>query len=406
VGEDRSASIEIADARQVAAPRRVARRALFYLSGYDPRGPGFYHRLYREQAALQAALTGAAVKVGPRRNSGPLVAQWRVSATYDGQAAETDYHFLRWDDQVRGAWRTGELALLVQIWRGLSVFARRGVLGLTRRRWRAPFFASLFPAVASSLYLAAMAVVGLGLWWVARAALTRVGAPGSAWIVLLAPLIVASQLRRGWRWLDARLGVSWLSRCISYMIDTAHDAAAVGARCDDLAALVAQAAQDPAIDEVLLVGHSQGCAHAARIAARLIQAPRGSGRSGLALSLLTLGQPFALYHRLAEDRGFKADLARLAFSDQLVWVDYTSPGDPVSSSDIDPLEGLGLSGARWPRRRSPRFHQLVSPARFRRMQIRLLDYHFQYLMAGERVGDYDFFRLTAGPQPLSVAAAP
>ena len=37
----------------------VKRRAVFYIEGYDPRGPSHYHGLYRDEAAKQAKLEPA-----------------------------------------------------------------------------------------------------------------------------------------------------------------------------------------------------------------------------------------------------------------------------------------------------------------------------------------------------------
>ena len=45
----------------------VARRTVFYIEGYDPRGPSHYHTLYTEEAAKQCAVNGAPLIVGPLR---------------------------------------------------------------------------------------------------------------------------------------------------------------------------------------------------------------------------------------------------------------------------------------------------------------------------------------------------
>jgi hypothetical protein len=42
------------------------RRRIFYISGFDPRGPAHYHCLYAEKAVKQAAVNGLAIEVGPR----------------------------------------------------------------------------------------------------------------------------------------------------------------------------------------------------------------------------------------------------------------------------------------------------------------------------------------------------
>jgi len=380
----------------------VRRRRVYYIAGFDPRGAGYYHGLYRDHGVRQAALAGAAIAVGPRRNQGKLLARWNVSATYDGRTNETDYCFLRWDDLVRGRWKQTDLKLLSEIWRCLIQFARHGVIAQMLRGGPATFLAGIFPAVASSLYLAGMISGTALLCWAGFTIAVRLGAPG--WIGALPPLLLLTQVRAGWRWIDRRLGIGWLNRCFSYIMDNAEDASEAEARCDAFAELIVEQANDAAIDEVLLVGHSQGSLHAVRTAARVLAREPQFGRGRTRFSLLTLGQPFAVYTPLPEDASFKRDLARVAASDALVWLDETSPGDPVSSCGIDPLIGIAVEGRLWPVRKSPRFHLLLTRANFRRIKFKPLDFHFQYVMSGDILGAYDYFRLTAGPDLLLEAA--
>jgi len=392
-----------AAARPVAASGAgVRRRRVFYIGGFDPRSAGYYHGLYRDHGRRQAALAGAAFEVGPRRNQGKLLSRWTVTATYDGQTTETDYCFLRWDDLVRGRWKQSEARLLYEIWRCLSTFARNGVWSVLYRKGPATIVAGMFPAIVSTLYLAAMfggtAALSLAGYHLAN----RLGAPG--WVGALPPLLILTQLRAWWRWIDPRLGIGWLNRCFTYIMDNAEDASEAETRCDAFADIIVQQVEDEAIDEVLLVGHSQGTLHAIRTAARVLERDPAFGRGRSRFSLLTLGQPFAVYTPLPDDANFKRDLARVAASDALAWLDETSPGDPVSSCAVDPLNGILVEGRLWPVRKSPRFHLLLTKANFRRIKLKPLDFHFQYVMAGDVLGAYDYFRITAGPDFLLEAA--
>lgn len=67
----------------------VKTRHVFYLHGYDPRSPAAYHRLYREQAARQGALTGVEIEVGPRERNGDESARWPVTYRADGGEVHT-----------------------------------------------------------------------------------------------------------------------------------------------------------------------------------------------------------------------------------------------------------------------------------------------------------------------------
>jgi hypothetical protein len=49
---------------------------------------------------------------------------------------------------------------------------------------------------------------------------------------------------------------------------------------------------------------------------------------------------------------------------------------------------------------SAAFTRTLSPARWKELRWRFFRLHFQYLCAFDRPGDYDYFRITAGPVTL------
>jgi hypothetical protein len=124
------------------------------------------------------------------------------------------------------------------------------------------------------------------------------------------------------------------------------------------------------------------------------------------VSFLTLGQSIAAWDQVAQGGRFHQNLEAVvrAGSEEakrrIAWLDVTSPSDGASSSWLDPFERVE-GGAGRPVRRSPHFHLILSPERFRRIRARPFDFHFQYLCASEVRGGYDFFRLACGPERLS-----
>jgi hypothetical protein len=155
------------------------------------------------------------------------------------------------------------------------------------------------------------------------------------------------------------------------------------------------------VDEVLVIGHSSGAHLAVSVLADLIRAGRLPAE-GPALSLLTLGQVVPMVSFLPGAHRLRADLACLAQSDALTWVDVTAPGDGCAFALCDPVSVSGVAppGKRWPLVISAAFTQTLSPARWRAMRWRFFRLHFQYLCAFDRPGDYDYFRITAGPVTL------
>ena len=89
-------------------------------------------------------------------------------------------------------------------------------------------------------------------------------------------------------------------------------------------------------------------------------------------------------------------------ADWIDWVDVTAPSDPGCAAALHPLLGLDLGEpVGRPHRRSPRLGDIVSPETLKRLKRTPLDYHFQYIMAGQKAGEYDFFALTSGPDPIT-----
>lgn len=103
----------------------------------------------------------------------------------------------------------------------------------------------------------------------------------------------------------------------------------------------------------------------------------------------------------------RADLAFLSQVPGLTWVDVTAPGDGCAFALCDPVAVSGAAGPgkRWPLVLSAAFTRTLSPARWKALRWRFFRLHFQYLCAFDRPGDYDYFRITAGPLTLAARYA-
>ena len=207
--------------------------------------------------------------------------------------------------------------------------------------------------------------------------------------------------------MDRWLSVAWLGRgmiCVSGAAEGPHPA--FEARLDQFAARLVEAAREEGFDEILVIGHSMGCQQAARAVGKALRLDADFGKRGARVGLLTLGQLIPLYSLMTDDETYRADLKALTEADWIDWLDVTGPSDPGSICTAHPLFGLGFEPPpERPVRRSPRFHAVLSPATYRSLRRRPLDFHFQYLMATELAGGYDYFRLTTGPGYLMGAGA-
>jgi hypothetical protein len=243
-----------------------------------------------------------------------------------------------------------------------------------------------------------LVVAGLAAWAAAEITL-RAGLPG--WGAAVAAALVFLGLMAATRRLDPVIYTYYL------VCDFAYVAKARGAWPQELASRLAgfadrvSEALDGDADEVLVVGHSSGAHMAVAVVAEVLR--RRPERLRPAFAFLTLGQAIPMASFLPEARNLRRDLAELAATDRMAWIDVSAMADGASFALCDPVAVTGVSppGKRWPLVLSAAFSQTLSPERLRWLRWRYFMRHVQYLCAFDRPGDYDYFRITAGPRTLA-----
>jgi hypothetical protein len=364
----------------------VFRRHVLYIPGYDPFPPRRYRELYRTEGTAQAALSGYRLSLQPRAGE---TYGWRVAAEIEGRAVEAEVEVLVWSDLVKGSMGRGIVGTYVQLARTAWLYVRSGALRRLIRLRKGPMIAALYPAVALlAQALVALLVAGLVLWLLPA---------GWGWLVAL---VVAWAVLEGFRRIDHRLFVYYL------MHDYAFTTVAGGAYPAVLEARLAEfrgrvrAALASGVDEVLVVGHSSGVHLGVSVLADLI---REGVQGGPALAFLSLGQAVPMVSYLPGAARLRGDLSYLSVREELTWVDVTAPGDGCSFALCDPVavSGVAPPGQRWPLILSAAFTQTLSAEKWDALKRRYFRLHFQYLCAFDRPGDYDYFRITAGPLTLA-----
>ncbi|MBN2905996.1 MAG: hypothetical protein JXJ18_04740 [Rhodobacteraceae bacterium] len=375
---------------------QVHRRRVFYIPGYDPFHPRRYRELYRKEAAAQAAISGYAMDLSPKRGAGPY--GWHVAARIEGAEVETEVEVLVWSDLVRSSIGQSIAATYLQLIRTAWAYIGSGALFRLARLRKGPTIAALYPIAFLLGQLAIALAVARGL----GAVLALSGLPYVGWLGLAAVWPVLAWFRAH----DNKVFAYYL------MHDYAHSARLNGAyppeledRLSQFATRIAAALHED-LDEVLVVGHSSGAHLGVSILADLMRSGRVP-RGGVALSLLSLGQVVPMLSFLPRAGRLRADLALMAGQGRIPWVDVTAPGDGCAFALCDPVavSGVAPTGARWPLVISAAFTQTLSPARWRALRWRFFRLHFQYLCAFDRPGDYDYFRVTAGPLTLGARFA-
>jgi hypothetical protein len=224
--------------------------------------------------------------------------------------------------------------------------------------------------------------------------------PVVGWVVGVPIAVVILRL---FRRIDGRLYAHYLMH--DYAFSAGRRGATppeLAAREEDFASRIAAALVDD-VDEVLVVGHSSGAAIAVSVLARLVREEIAGDGERPALALLTLGQSIPMVSFLPEAKQLRADLRLLSEQPHLAWIDVSAPGDGCSFALADPVavSGVGREGKPWPLVVSAAFSQTLAPETLARLKRRYFRLHFQYLCAFDRPGDYDYFRITAGPLTLA-----
>ncbi|WP_417602895.1 hypothetical protein [Primorskyibacter flagellatus] len=386
--------------------QEVRRRRVFYIPGYDPIHPRRYRELYRKESAAQAAISGYEIALLPRDGTGAGRFGWRVEGRIDGSEVLAEVEVLVWSDIVRASMAQGSLATYGQLVRTAWIYIGSGALWRLMRLRKGPVIAALYPVAFLLLQAFLAALAGWAAYHVLINLLDFLPAWSGAAFAAVAGVGLTCGVIAWFRRQDGKLFAYYL------MHDFAYSALHRGANSPELRArmveftdeIAASLSQD--FDEVLVVGHSSGAHLGVSILADLIR--RGGVRAnGPKLGFLSLGQVVPMVSFLPRADQLRADLHYLSAREELTWVDVTAPGDGCAFALCDPVavSGVAPEDKRWPLVLSAAFTQTLSPERWKELRWRFFRLHFQYLCAFDRPGDYDYFRITAGPLSLATRFA-
>jgi hypothetical protein len=365
---------------------------VYYISGFDPRGAAFYHRLYRDEASKQSHHLEAKIEVGPRMRSEPHVSGWTIRGDWQGTKVSTQYRFLGWDDIVRRHWESNAFRLFLSCVSGYLDYIACGALGRVGKTFRGPLLSAIYPLLYMLVLSMCVVLGALAAWWITDRAFESVAA---AWAVAAA---TAAALTWGGMQLAHQLGIFWLLRTYLFVyICGTRGVEALDRRIAGFAARIARDQNEAPCDEVLLVGHSVGTIVAASVAARLVRDMEPDKRANI--TLITLGHCIPLLSLLPSATAFNQELRTLAQAKDLPWLDMAARADALCFSQANLLKASGIGDAANERPtaqpvRPFRMFRTREYARIKRNKLRL---HFQYLMASDIPNEYDYFRMTAGP---------
>lgn len=380
----------------------VRRRHVLFVPGYDPEGESRYRMLFvREMIryARRFRLTRRDIS-----RSEPLAAlpglRWRIEAATAGWSTSTVYDVLRWDDIVQRDFRRPVPVVIVLLFVGLLSSLFTGVMAkFFLLNWK---FGGviLYPAVMTAAAVALSLGLGFGADallasslpapYVARLALT-LGAAGLAFCALY-PL--------GERWFVWHLMHDWVFN-FQHGMGWRGD---YDRRADGFARHLVAVSLAGRQDELLVVGHSSGATLAVDVVGRALELDPDLARRSGALALLTIGSCVPIVALNPAAQAYRRRMASVMTCPDLLWAEYQAPQDWINFAGFNPARDVKLPVLRDdifnPVIRSARFREIVAEQTYRSIVFRPFRMHFQFLMANDRAGEYDFLMMTTGPLAL------
>ena len=369
------------------------RRQVYYLHGFDPRGPKTYHRKFCEQVEIYASRYGVEIDVGPLERGAGTNGCWQVVSQLDGVDVRTNYTVMNWADLTSEHLKQGFWGILKDgLWTGWELL-KSGQWFRTCRADKGVALLMLYAHTAIFWY----AAISLGLGALAYLGMMSLGMETVPSVLL--GLATALLLFQGLIFLDRKLFVFHLMAMFTdSLLQAKGERPETEERLDEFATQIS-AVKTADFDEVLFVGHSVGANQAISVLARAL--PAASQKTQF--SLLTIGQnvPFVSFHPDAHQ--LRAEISQFASDPRVEWLDVSSPNDLVSHIGVDITVAHDI----------PKSTELNSPAHILtkpleafsiwtilRLLSNIFETHFLYMYATHRPSNWDWHQTVLGPKRL------
>jgi hypothetical protein len=338
-------------------------------------------------------------KVGELQIDNQDFAHWAIDAAGPNWQVVTRYEFLRQEHIIRANMAE---PMLRQVPRALAWAFDYLVSGALLRVLRASWHFGVVLIHFQMMMICWLALSAAGGWLAAFLLGHFAGVPLPVTIPAgIAAAVLAFVMLRPLadRWFVVQINSHW-----PYLCEYARGEA----NCFDQpievgAQRLVEAARANEADEIVVVGHSGGGAIAPAVVTRALELDPEVGRRGPPIVLMTLGSiaPGAALHPKAHK--LRAVFARLAVEPSVTWIDCQSRKDVMNFWEFDPVEGIGVHVGE--ARCNPliwrlRFRDLLSLEFYNRIRFNFFRLHYQFIMANDRRGAYDYFMLVCGPVPV------
>jgi hypothetical protein len=376
----------------------VLKRHVFFIAGFDPFDVAAQYRRFRREAGAFQKTWNVSATVSELQGGGSVPEHWAISARGPDWSTEVTFEPLSWHDIVRT-----DIAgpMLPRLRAGMLTFWDFIASGTAARYFAANYRYGLFFLVPF-LYVFLFAAVAIAAAWFIASELRLTVPLAILAAIVIVPAVFALLLRwPGRRWRVAQGLADWITPR-DYMYGRRAD---LETRVNAFAQRVLACARRSDLDEILVVGHSLGATIALDVLAHALSADPQLGQHGPRVGLLTIGAtvPKLALHPAATR--LRACAVKVAEADAIAWGEFQSRQDPISFYRLDPvtLRAFQDNAGGKPHIRVINFYDLLEPAKMARIKWRFMRVHYQFVMAAEKRGTYDYFMLTCGPAPFARA---
>src|SRR5712692_390818 len=375
----------------------VRRRHVYHVAGYDPIGAAWYRVFKRELVTFARTWNVSSAVSDPTARSEASNLQWNVTTRAPNWQVETVYEPLLWDDIVLADFaRSMTKRLAESSFAFLDIVMTGAAFRYLEANWQYALF-FLFPF----FLLLAFAVVAVAIahWVASSMALAYIS--HVALIVALSVAIFTVFLHwPGRRWRVQQGLDDWIFSW-DYVYGRRPD---IEARLQRFAETLVARARDPAVDEIVVVGHSMGATLAVETVRRAFALDPDLGRHGPAVCLLTVGSTIPKFTLHPAGERFRRHAAQIVAEPSIAWAEYHARSDAISFYKFDPVNLSRFYGD--PRRGKPLMRrvwlqQMLTRRTYWRYRLRFMRLHYQFVMANERRSTYDYFMMVCGPIPFS-----
>lgn len=374
-----------------AKKRRVLRRKVLFIHGFDPRDAQRYKDRYAAESDKQAPFVDYRLTVSDLAEDGSEDRTWCTRWQKDGwPVTVTHFEALEWGDLVRDVMRGGIVATLTSALRSFWILLRTGTLSALLRLDSFKAIAFLIPYL---VVIAQVLFAGL-LGWLGHRLGSEVLAPWGSWLVAAGLFCAAFWLMGRTRgFFMTSYSLHLYGFCVG---QNGAYSAATEARIDRFKdEIIGALGQD--YDEVVVIGHSFG-ANLALSAVSDVLTSEEMPQHGPQLSLVTLGAFLINMTLLPKAWRQRRDMQMLAGQERVAWFDLSAQADRYIFALFDPVKASGVAPdpQLWPKIVPVRYRHNLRPRTYRALRRSFFDTHLQYIQAFDRPRDYDYFALTAG----------